>query len=107
MIPDAGMIEIVGQVLDVAGVAVIAGGILVASGHLLRHRGCRTYRRHVGRAILLGLEFLVAADTIKSVAIAPTFRSVGVLAVIVAVRTFVSVSLQAELPGQSAGRDDG
>ena len=40
----------------------------------------------------------MAADIIKSVAIAPTFESVGVLAVIVAVRTFVSFSLQTELP---------
>ena len=50
--------------------------------------------------ILLGLELLVAGDIIRTVAIDPTFTSVGVLAVIVAVRTFLSWSLEVELQGR-------
>nr|WP_239542522.1 DUF1622 domain-containing protein [Micromonospora terminaliae] len=60
----------------------------------------RSYRQGVGRAILLGLELLVAGDIIRTVAVSPTFTSVGVLALIVAVRTFLSVSLQVELDGR-------
>ncbi len=62
------------------------------------------------RGILLGLELLVAGDIIRTVAIAPTFSSVGVLAVIVVIRTFLSFSLEVELTGhwpwqQKSGAD--
>ncbi|NYI96980.1 DUF1622 domain-containing protein [Streptomonospora nanhaiensis] len=60
----------------------------------------RPYRQGLGRAILLGLELLVAADIIRTVAVAPTFRSVGVLAGIVLIRTFLSFSLEVELEGR-------
>ncbi|MFF3916981.1 DUF1622 domain-containing protein [Streptomyces sp. NPDC001852] len=60
----------------------------------------RGYRRRVGRSILLGLEFLVAGDIIRTVAVAPTYASVGVLAVIVGIRTFLSFSLELEITGQ-------
>ena len=54
----------------------------------------------MGKAILLGLEFLVAADIIRTVAVEPTFTSVGVLAIVVAVRTFLSFTLDVELQGR-------
>jgi uncharacterized membrane protein len=60
----------------------------------------RVYRQQVGKAILLGLEFLVAADIIRTVAVAPSFRGVGVLALVVAVRTFLSFTLDVELEGR-------
>lgn len=97
-----------GLVLEMAGVLAIIGGILVATLLLLframRDRGAglsyREFRIHIGRAILLGLELLVAADIIGTVAVQPSFRSVGILAVIVAIRTFLSFSLQAEIAGR-------
>ncbi len=97
--------EVVATVVDAAGVAVIAGGIVVATAAaLLRSTSgadrYRSYRQRIGRAILLGLEFLVAADIIRTVAIAPTFRGVGVLAIIVAIRTFLSITLEVELEGR-------
>jgi uncharacterized membrane protein len=48
----------------------------------------------------LGLEFLVAADIIRTVAVSPTFQSAGVLAVIVLIRTFLSMALQVEIDGR-------
>ena len=100
--------EAAGQALDLAGVAVIVLGALVATVLFLprvRHRdrvedAFRRYRQGLGRAILLGLEFLVAGDIIRTVAVSPTFRGVGVLAVIVLIRTFLSLSLQVELEGR-------
>ncbi len=65
-----------------------------------RREDLRAYRRNLGRSILLGLEFLVAADIIKTVAVTPTFTSVGVLAIIVLIRTFLSWSLQLEIEGR-------
>jgi uncharacterized membrane protein len=57
----------------------------------------RHTRRGIGRAVLLGLELLVAGDIIRTVAISPTFESVGVLAGIVLVRTFLSFTLELEI----------
>ena len=101
-------IELVGVAIDLAGIAVIVLGIFVALAafgrELLRKRpfpdAYRALRHAIGRAILLGLELLVAADIIRTVAIEPTLRNVGVLAVIVLVRTFLSFSLEVELEGR-------
>jgi uncharacterized membrane protein len=57
-------------------------------------------RQHLGRGILLGLEFLVAADIIHTVAVELTFKTIGVLVLIVLIRTFLSFSLEVELTGR-------
>ena len=56
----------------------------------------RLFRKRIGRTILLGLELLVAADTIRTVAVTPTLESAGVLAIIVAIRTILSFSLEVD-----------
>ena len=100
------IVELVGQAVDAAGVAIIVVGTLVATAlaalRLARRQAgvYRGYRRRVGRSILLGLEFLVAGDIIRTVAVAPTYANVGVLAVIVAIRTFLSFSLELEITGR-------
>lgn len=99
------LIEIVGDAIELAGVALIAGGLLVASVRYAFTRagtGTRTqrYRHDLGRAILLGLEVLVAADIVRTVAFTPTMASVSILALIVAIRTFLSWSLTLELEGR-------
>lgn len=58
------------------------------------------YRLQLARGILLGLEFLVAADIIKTVAIELTFASVGILAVVVLIRTFLSFAIEMEMTGK-------
>lgn len=83
---------------------MIVGGALFAAALTVTRRwtqGSRyeSFRRQLGRSILLGLEFLVAADIIRTVAITPTPQSVGVLAGIVAIWTFLSFSLQVEMTG--------
>lgn len=57
-------------------------------------------RQNLGRGILLGLEILIAADIIRTVAITPTLDGVLVLGVIVLIRTFLSMALQVELEGR-------
>lgn len=99
-------IEDVAKVIDAAGVAVIIVGFLIATAQyadrVLKRAAdaYRGYRQGIGRSILLGLELLVAADIIRTVAISPSFRGVGVLAIIVAVRTFLSFTLEVELTGR-------
>lgn len=100
------VIELVGKGVDVGGVGIVVVGVVVATALALRQvlqrraGAYEAYRRLLGRSILLGLEFLVAADIIRTVAVAPTFRSVGVLAVIVIIRTFLSFSLELEITGR-------
>ncbi|MCK9274068.1 MAG: DUF1622 domain-containing protein [Syntrophales bacterium] len=59
----------------------------------------RTVRQRLGRGVLLGLEFLVAADIIHTVAVELTLRTLAVLAIIVLIRTFLSFTLEVELTG--------
>ncbi|MDG4762688.1 DUF1622 domain-containing protein [Solwaraspora sp. WMMD406] len=106
-------IRTVGTAIDTAGVGIILIGAVVGtvrflSGTFRKHNPTMAYRRYrqgLGRAVLLGLEFLVAGDIIRTVAISPTFSSVGVLALIVAVRTFLSFSLEVELTGRWPWQD--
>jgi hypothetical protein len=63
-------------------------------------RELQGHREDIGRAILLGLEVLVAADIVRTVAVTPTLTSVAVLAGIVLIRTFPSFSLEVELEGR-------
>jgi len=99
-------VETVGKVIDGAGVAVIIVGALaatIAAGLRVYRRqpdAYRRYRQQLGRSILLGLELLVAADIIRTVAVTPTIRSVVVLAGIVLIRTFLSFSLELEITGR-------
>lgn len=102
------VIEWAGNLLDLAGVLVIVVGMTIATVVFVRgYRqtrqlgdAYRSYRQGLGRAILLGLEFLVAGDIVRTVAVSPTVYNVGVLALIVVVRTFLSLSLEVELDGR-------
>ncbi|MET4135308.1 DUF1622 domain-containing protein [Pseudarthrobacter sp. PvP090] len=107
------IIEAAGRYMDVAGVAVMVIGAVVSiplalRGFRPRRQAAdseplsvyRSYRQLLGRSILLGLELLVAADIIRTVAVAPTYESVGVLAIIVLIRTFLSFSLELEITGR-------
>jgi uncharacterized membrane protein len=101
-----GLVEAVGKGIDAAGIGVIVlGGLtataLAASRLLSRDDDIyRRYRQQLGRSILLGLELLVAADIIRTVAVTPTLTSVAVLAGIVLIRTFLSFSLELEITGR-------
>ncbi len=60
----------------------------------------RRFRRDFGKAILLGLEFLIASDIVGTVAVGPTFQDLWVLALLVAIRTFLSFALELEITGR-------
>lgn len=99
-------VDLAGQIIDASGVAAVVIGAAAATVfavvRLVRRRGpvYRPYRRFLGRSILLGLELLVAADIIRTVAVTPTLESVAVLAAIVLIRTFLSFSLELEITGR-------
>ena len=105
------------KVLEIVGVAIIVGGIVLASLQFVRdgrrsgdwQSGYPAYRSNIGRGILLGLELLVGADIISTITAPLTFESVGLLAAIVLIRTFLSFSLETEIEGcwpwQRAAKD--
>lgn len=94
--------------IEVVGTLVIVLGLVMAgyafARDLLRGRSSqeafRSCRSSLGMAILLGLEMLVAADIISTVAIEPSLESIAVLAGIVLIRTFLSFSLEVEIEGR-------
>jgi uncharacterized membrane protein len=100
-------VELIQAGFEVAGILVLVLGAVFAlissAAALVRKRagptGYQVLRQHLGRAILLGLEFLVAADIIRSVALDPTFASIGILGLLVLVRTFLSWALEVEIEG--------
>jgi uncharacterized membrane protein len=96
------------RLVELAGVAVLLLGAILAAGAFARRLAARVdfhvayhgLRADLGRAILLGLELLVIADIIGTVAIQPTFHNLGVLAAIVAIRTLLSFTLELEVSGR-------
>jgi uncharacterized membrane protein len=60
----------------------------------------RKFRSDFGKAILLGLEFLIASDIVGTVAVGPTYTDLGILALLVVIRTFLSFSLELEITGR-------
>jgi uncharacterized membrane protein len=98
--------ELVVHGFEIGGVAILVLGSLGACVRALRsyrstgaQRAYESARRNVGRAILLGLEFLIIADIVLTITVDPTLQSALALGLIVLVRTFLSFSLEVELDG--------
>jgi uncharacterized membrane protein len=97
-------VRIFGIGIDIFGVLIIVAGIAWSTYRFLQRRmeECHygAYKIRIGRSLLLGLEVLVAADIVKTIALEPTFMSLGVLAGLVIVRTFLSWTLVLEIEGR-------
>jgi uncharacterized membrane protein len=99
------LIEIGASAIDAMAVALIVGAFLWASVRFLVHtrHASNAYQRYkvfLGRALSLGLEFLVAADVIRTVILAPSLMNIGMLGAIILIRTFLSWSLVVEMEGR-------
>ena len=94
--------------VEAAGVLLLLIGVTLSTARYLdrwlrkaeRAGAYRAFRRELGRTLLLTLEFLVAADIIYTVAIERTFESLGMLGLLVLVRTFLSFALELEVTGR-------
>lgn len=100
--------DTLGALISFAGVLTILMGTTFAVGLFVKKRfqgvslleNYHSLRRNLGRGILLGLEFLVAGDIIRSVTGNPTLQSVIVLAVIVVIRSFLGITFEMEIDGR-------
>ncbi len=101
------IVGIAGYAIESTGVLVIVLGCICATFWFILNlnksdlrSAYDNYRIVLGRVILLGLEFLLAGDIIRTVVIEPTLEQVGVLSVIVLIRTFLSFTLELEVEGK-------
>jgi uncharacterized membrane protein len=97
-------IRAVATCIEIFGVLIIVAGIIWSTYRTARQsadeRDYDQYKIRIGRSLLLGLEVLVAADIIKTIATELTFTSLGLLAGLVLVRTFLSWTLVLEIEGR-------
>ena len=101
-------IEYAALAIEILAVVVIVGAIFYAMGHYLfqatihpeHDEQYRLLKVRLGKALLLGLEILVAADIVRTVALEATLQSVAVLGLLVLIRTFLSWGLVVEIEGR-------
>lgn len=101
------VISIAGYAIEAMGVLVIVTGCCVSSiayvGAFRRGEiasAYRSFRRQLGRSIILGLELLIAGDIIRTVVVADTLQNVAILGLIILIRSFLSVTLHLEVEGR-------
>ena len=110
--PFTGLMDHVAQGFEALGAAILVvgaiwSGVLGATAAKRSRSSARAYlvvRQAFGGTLLLGLEVLVAADLVRTVAVAPTVENVLVLGLIVVIRTFLSFSLETEIEGVAPWR---
>lgn len=100
------IVELIARAIEIVGVVIIVATVVFASVRFAqqtlrsdRRAAYRHYRANLGRGILLGLELLVGADIIGTITAPLTLESVGLLAVVVLIRTFLSFALETEIEG--------
>ena len=102
-------IELASLSIEMLAVAIIVISVLYGTASFLlrtfryqldQEERFTSYKHTLGRALLLGLEILVAADVVRTVALEPTLQSVAVLGLLVLIRTFLSWSLVVEMEGR-------
>ncbi len=100
------IISVAGYSVETVGVVIMIIGSALSTLRFLTHyrdqpegAAYDTYRRQLGRSIILGLEFLIAGDLIRTVVVADTLMNVTILGLIVLIRTFLSFTLHVEVEG--------
>lgn len=103
----AEIISFTGYAIEAIGVLVIIVGSCISSIAFLRTFrqlaegvAYKTFRRQLGRSIILGLEFLIAGDIIRTVVVSATLESVAVLGLIILIRAFLTMTLHLEVEGR-------
>jgi uncharacterized membrane protein len=101
------VISIAGYAIEATGVVVVIVGSVISSYNFVRSNRAMAeglaysnYRRQLGRSIILGLEFLIAGDIVRTVVVENTLESIAILGLIVLIRTFLSITLHLEVEGR-------
>lgn len=101
------IITFAGYTIEAFGVlVVIIGSCISTTGFIRSYQklnggiAYKKYRQDLGRSIILGLEFLIAGDIIRTVVVADSLENVGILALIILIRSFLSITLHLEVEGR-------
>lgn len=108
-------IEIISRFIEVIAVLVIAGSVLYGLYRYgIRHPDDRQesdggvrFRQYLGRRLIIGLELLVAADIIRTIALDLTLDRVAALGLLILIRTFLSWALEVEMNGRWPWQSEG
>ena len=102
-----GYFETIVVIVEAAAVALLCLGLTISTGRFLYGAMLgtastlfRRYRQELGRTLQLALEFLIAADIIETVAVEKSYESLGMLAGLVLIRTFLSFTIELEVTGR-------
>jgi uncharacterized membrane protein len=98
-------IDLAARGVEILAVAIIVFGIIFATGryfylrlsHSQEEHLFKRYKQHIGSTLLLGLELLIAADIVKTVAVEATIENISILGLLVVIRTFLSWSLVVDI----------
>ena len=100
-------LEALAQWLEIVGAGALVLGFIIASVVFVRQLRAigklpayERYRQSLGRVVVIGLEILVAATIIKTITVDPTPRALGLLAVMIAIRTALSWTMVLEMSGR-------
>jgi uncharacterized membrane protein len=99
------IVSIIGYAIEAVGVIVITIGFLIATGRVVSQKVAdksdrlRVYRRELGQSMLLGLEFLVAGDIIRTVIVDHSIESILALGLVVLIRTVLVFTIHLEVHG--------
>jgi len=102
-------IEVASLVIELLAVVIILGSVFYSTARFCYYLvtkkqngedNYRQYKHSLGKSLLLGLEILVAADVVRTVALEPTLQNVAALGLLVVVRTFLSWSTVVEIEGR-------
>lgn len=100
-------LEIVARLLEIVGASALILGFIIATARGLRGAGrdgalqaSVQYRRALGRTVLIGLEVLVAATIIKTITVKPTLEGVGLLVLMIVIRTILGWTMVLEMNGR-------
>ena len=98
------IISFAGYAIEAVGVLVVLIGSCISTVVFIRTfrqlsegLAYRTYRRQLGRSIILGLEFLIAGDIIRTVVVAATLENIASLGLIILIRSFLSITLPSDI----------
>jgi uncharacterized membrane protein len=100
------VVSIVGYAIEAIGVIIIASGFLIATGRVVWQKAAdrsdrlTAYRRELGQSMLLGLEFLVAGDIIRTVIVDHSIESILALGLVVLIRTVLVFTIHLEVHGR-------
>lgn len=101
------LFETIVKIVEATAVVLLCLGMAISTGSFIRQwlkemsaQNFREYRQNMGRSLQLSLEFLIAADVIETVAVDKTYTSLGMLAGLVLIRTFLSFALELEVTGR-------